>query len=176
MQQFGMLRNMVEEQNNRMKNGRHSQFTDRDVSCRHEDYESREPSATQRHSLVVYLLPDSSQQRPERIISQVYKKSTVFYGKRKFIIVFSKDHYLSLSWATWTHALALKSILILSYHLHLVQPRTLFSSSFRTTLINPLLLTYHMSCPFYRLWPSHPKIIRWRIQIKNLLNLQFRLS
>ena len=99
-------------------------------------------------------------------------KSTVFYGKA----CFQKTALFSVSGATWINPLSLKSVLILSFQTHVGHLHTLYSSSFRTTLIHPLLHTYHMPCTFYPHCPSPPKIIRWRVQIKNLLNMQFHLS
>jgi hypothetical protein len=160
-------RSLAEQQNNNVNNSRHSQFADRHLSCRLENHESREVSYTA--TLVggggVYTLPDSSRQITERIIAKVLKKSTVFYGKGKFITVFSKHSYLLLSWATWTYR----------FHLHVGQLRTLYSSSFRTNWIHPSLHTCCMPCPFYPPCPSHPKIIRRTVQIKNLLSMQFHL-
>lgn len=164
-------RSLAEEQKNTTNSGRHSQFADRDVSCRCKI--TNPETAT---FLRIYLLPDSSQKNTERIITKVLKKSTVFYGKGKFIILCSKDSYLLLSWATWSYLLSLKSVFILSWHLHVGQLRTLYSSIFRSTLIHSLLHTCCMPCPIYPPCPSHPKINRRRLQINNNLNMQFHLS
>ena len=96
MQQFGMIRHthrsLAEEQKNTTQNGRHSQFADRDVSCRFK-ITNPETATFVRN----FFLPVSSLQNTERIITKVLKKSAVFYGKGKSITVFSKDSYLLLS-------------------------------------------------------------------------------
>lgn len=56
------------------------------------------------------------------IVAHLLKKFYTFYRKRKFITGFTKAHHLSLFWAsgisfTSTHAIYLRSILILPSHL-----------------------------------------------------------
>jgi len=54
----------------------------------------------------------------EKLVNQLVKKFTVFYGNRRFITVFTRARLCSLSWATWIQPAPL--------HLRLGLPSGLF--------------------------------------------------
>jgi hypothetical protein len=63
-------------------------------------------------------------------VTQLVKKFTVSYGTRRFITVFTRTRHWYPSWSrctqsTTSHPISLRSILILSSHLHLGFPRIL---------------------------------------------------
>jgi hypothetical protein len=71
------------------------------------------------------------------------KNFPAFYGTRRFITVFTRALQWALSWARWMqsipfHPISLKSILILSTHLHLLHSR-LFPSGFPTNMLYAFL-------------------------------------
>ena len=90
------------------------------------------------------------------------KNSPVFYGKRKFIDVFTRARRLSLSRARSTQSLPLhltscRSTLILSFHLRLVLPTGPFPSGFPTKNIHaPLLSLIRDTYPPTPPPPSYP--------------------
>jgi hypothetical protein len=58
------------------------------------------------------------------IVTQLVNKFPTFYGTFRFIIMFTRAHHLSLSWARWVwsvlpHPISERCILISSFHLHL---------------------------------------------------------
>ena len=125
--------------------------------------------------LLTYLLTPRSTVLLERLTGfQLVKKSTSFYGTRRFITAFTISRHLPQSWASSIRPMppyptSWRSILILSY-LRLGLPSGLFPSGSPTnTLYMPLLS--HMcymprqshSSRFY-----HPHNIRWGVQIIKL--------
>ena len=78
------------------------------------------------YGILNVLLTYSMEQSPswESLASQLVKKSSAFYGTRRFITVFASARYLFLSWATLIqsmhpHPTFWRSILMLSTHLRL---------------------------------------------------------
>jgi hypothetical protein len=106
--------------------------------------------------------PQSRALLEKHIVTQLFEKYPIFYGTQRFIIVFTRAHHWSLTWAHWiqfTHLqhIALRSILILSSKLHLGLPGGLFHSSFiRFCMHFYLPYTYFMSHPSEP-WFSHSK-------------------
>jgi hypothetical protein len=83
---------------------------------------------------------------------QLVKKFPTFYGTRRFITAFTSARHISLFWATSIqsippHSVSWRSILILSYHLHLGLPNDLFPSGSPTkTLYTPLPSPIRVTC------------------------------
>ena len=96
------------------------------------------------YSLTYLLIPYSTVLLQKLSVSQLVKKFPTFYGTRRFITAFTTARHLSLSWATSIqsippHPTSWRSILILSSHLRLGLPSSLFPSGFpTTTLYTPL--------------------------------------
>jgi hypothetical protein len=91
-------------------------------------------------------------------IVQPLKNFPTFYETRRLITVFTRAPQCSLSWARSiqsipSHTISLRSILILSTHLHLGLPSGLFPSGFPANILYAFLLSPH-SC--YKPRPSHP--------------------
>jgi hypothetical protein len=81
---------------------------------------------------------------PWEAASWLLLKNFPFYGTRWFIIVFTRALHWSLSWATSIqsiplHPVSLRSILILSSHLHLDLHSGLFPSGFPTKILYAFL-------------------------------------
>ena len=100
------------------------------------------------HYLLTYLLTHSltpwCRVLLEKITGlQLVKKFPAFYGTRRFITALTSVRHLSLSWAspiqsTYPHPTSWRSILMLSTHLRLGPPSSLFPSGFPTkTLYAP---------------------------------------
>jgi len=132
--------------------------------------------------LLIYLLTVWSRVHLEKLTgSQLIKKFPAFYGTQRFITTFTTAHHLSLSWATLiqfmpSHPTSWRSILILSSHLHLGLPSSLFPLGFPTkTLYTPLLSphTSYMPHPSHSSPFGHPNNIGWRVQIIKLLIVWF---
>jgi len=97
---------------------------------------------------------------------QLVKKFPSFHGTRRFITALTRVHHLSLSWASpiqsiYPHPTSCRSVLILSTHLRLGLPSSLFPSGFPTTTL--YLLTYLRT---YLLTP------RCRVLLEKLTGLQ----
>ena len=93
---------------------------------------------------ITYLLTPRCTVLPEQLTGlQLVKKFPAFHGTRRFITALTSVRHLSLSGAspiqsTYPHPTSWRSILILSTHLRLVLPSSLFPSSFPTkTLCAP---------------------------------------
>ena len=102
------------------------------------------------HLLTPYLLTPWCRVLLEKLTGlQLVKKFPAFYGTRRFTSV----RHLSLSWAspiqsTYPHPTSWRSILILSTHLHLGLPISLFPSGFPTkTLYAALSSPIRATCP-----------------------------
>ena len=86
---------------------------------------------------------------------QLVKKFPAFHGTRRFITALTSVCHLSLSWASpiqsvYAHPTSWRSILILSPHLRLGFPSSLFPSGFPTkTLYTPLSSPIRAMCPAY---------------------------
>ena len=79
-------------------------------------------------------------------VLNLLKNFPAFYGTQRFITVFPRAFYWSLSWArsiqsTPSHPITLRSILILSTHLHLGLPSGLFPSYFPTNILYAFLVS-----------------------------------
>lgn len=76
-------------------------------------------------------------------VPQLVNKRPILYGTHRFITVFTKVRHLSLSWARpiqyTTHTISSRTFLILSSHLCLGIPSTLFLSDFSTNTPHPPL-------------------------------------
>ena len=89
--------------------------------------------------LLTYLLTPRCRVLLERLTGlQLVKKFPAFHGTRRFIIALTSVCHLSLSWASpnqsiYPHPIYWRSILILSTHLRLGLPSSLFPSGFPTT-------------------------------------------
>jgi hypothetical protein len=71
------------------------------------------------------------------IVTHLVRNFPAFYGTQRFITVFTRAHHWSLFWSRWIqftpyHLVLLRSILILSSHLHLSFLSCLFPSGFPT--------------------------------------------
>jgi len=96
-----------------------------------------------RHYLIdimYYLLTPWCRVLPEQPTGlQLLKKFPAFHGTRRFITALRSVRHLSLSWAspiqsTYSHPTSWRFILILSTHLSLGLPSSLFPSGFPTKL------------------------------------------
>jgi len=104
--------------------------------------------------ILIYWLTYSTEQSPwEANQFSTSQKFPAFYGTRRFITAFTNAPHLSLSWASSIQSIpppptSWRSILILSYHLHLGLPSGLFPAGFPTkTLYTPLLSPIRTTCP-----------------------------
>ena len=104
--------------------------------------------------LLVYSLTPCSTVLLEKLTgSQLIKKFPAFYGIRRFITAFTNSRHLSLFWTNSIHSMpqhptSWRSVLILSFHLHLGLPSRLFLSGFPSkTLYNTLLSPISATCP-----------------------------
>jgi hypothetical protein len=102
----------------------------------------------------MFILPPCSRVLLEKLTGfQQVKKSPAFYATRKFITAFKSARHLSLSWARSIqsispHPTSWRSILLLSFHLSLGLPSSLFHSGFPTkTLYKPGLFPIRATCP-----------------------------
>jgi len=97
-----------------------------------------------------------------------------------FIIVFTRAHNWSYPEPCehhYTHSrpFSLKSIVILSSHLHLGIPSSLFTSDFPTKTLHTLFI-----CPMCGTWPAyliildfdHPNNIWWSTEVMKLVTVQ----
>jgi hypothetical protein len=78
-------------------------------------------------------------------IVQPLKNFPTFYGTQRFITVFTRALYWSLSWARSIkfiplHSISLRFILILSTHVRLGLPSSLFPSGFPTNILKLIFL------------------------------------
>ena len=85
--------------------------------------------------------------------SQLLKKFPAFYGNRRFITAFTRFRHLSLSWARSIqsiplHRISWRSILILSFHLRLGLPSSVFSLRFsHQNSVYVSVLPIRVTCP-----------------------------
>jgi hypothetical protein len=86
-------------------------------------------------------------------VAQLVKKFSTLYAIRRFITVFTRVRRWSLSWATCiqstpSHLISLISSPILSYHLRVGLPSSLFVSDFPAKILCEFLIsTMHAICP-----------------------------
>jgi hypothetical protein len=83
-----------------------------------------------------------------------------------------------LSWAIWmqstlTHTISLRVILIFFFHLCLNLPCELFISVFLKIWIYHCCQAYYMPCPLYPPWFDYPKNMWCKVQVMELLIMQF---
>jgi hypothetical protein len=104
--------------------------------------------------LLTYLLTSWCRVVLEKLTGlQLVKKFPAFHGIRRFITALTTVRHLSLSWASpiqsiYPHPASWRPILILSTHLHLGLPSSLFPSGFPTnTLYTPLSSPIRATCP-----------------------------
>ena len=89
-------------------------------------------------NLLTYLLTPWCRVLPEQLTGlQVVKKFLAFHGTRRFITALTSVRHLSLFWtspiqSTYPHPTSWRSILILSTHLRLGLPSSLFPFGFPT--------------------------------------------
>ena len=103
---------------------------------------------------VTYLLTPWCRVLLEKLTGlQLVKKFPAFHGTRRFITALTSVRQLSLSWASpiqsiYPHPTSWRSILILSTHLRLGLPSSLFPSGFPTkTLHTPFSSSIRATCP-----------------------------
>ena len=105
-------------------------------------------------NLLTYLLTPWCKVLLEKLTDlQLVKKFPAFHGTRWFITALTNVRHLSLSWAspiqsTYPHPTSWRSILILSTHLRLGLPSSLFPFGFPTkNLYAPLSSLMRATCP-----------------------------
>jgi hypothetical protein len=109
-------------------------------------------------------------------IVQLLENFPAFYGTRRFITAFTWAFHRSQSSATsiqslLSHPTSLRSILILSTHLHLGLPSGLFPSGFPTNILYAFLRSPHscyMPCPSHPPWLDHSNYAWRRVQVMKL--------
>jgi hypothetical protein len=103
-------------------------------------------------------------------VTQLVTKYPTFYGTWGFIIMFTRALHWSLSWAKWLHTfhpISVRSIPILSPHLHLGLPLGLFSSGFLTKILYAFLISpIHATYPAYLIL-YHPHFLLPRLFLQN---------
>ena len=104
--------------------------------------------------ILTYLLTPWRRVLLEKLTGlQLVKKFPAFHGTLRFITALTSVRHLSISWASpiqsiYPHPTSWRSILILSTHLRLGLPSSLFPSGFPTkTLHTPLSSPIRATCP-----------------------------
>jgi len=97
------------------------------------------------------------------------------YGNRTFITVFTTAHRSSRSWDRWTQSIStylihLRSILILSSHLRLGLPSSLFPAGFPANILT------HISSPMCAICPAHLILLSSKLWLKCVNTLSWRLT
>jgi len=114
------------------------------------------------------------------IATWLVKKFPAFYGTKMLITMLTRACHWSLYCSRWiqiisSHPISLRSILILSYYLHIGLQHGLFPSGFPVRILYAFLIyPICVTCPTH-LWIDHPKNIWWNTN-KKLLIMQSYLA
>jgi hypothetical protein len=113
-------------------------------------------------------------------VVQPLKKIPECYGNLRFITVLIRVLHWSLPWTRSMQSIppqlmSLRSISIVSTHLHRGLPNGLFRSGFPTKILYAFLFSAHscyMPCPFHPPWLDQSNYTWRRLQVMKLLIMQ----
>jgi hypothetical protein len=109
-------------------------------------------------------------------VKQLFKNFPTSYRTRKFVNMFRRALHWSLSWDKSIqyippHHISLRSILILSTHLHLCISSGIFPSGFPSIPLRSNACC--MPCPSPPPWIYHSNYTLWRVKVMKLLIMLF---